>query len=163
VPKTPKISVAVSGISAALKKLQKYPGVLNACLQEGLMIIAEEIRKTAVDKLKEQQAIDLGQLWNSIAIHQISPKSVVVGTNVEYAAAVEFGTKGHWLKIDNVPGFRNWMKHHGIDPQEKMTYFYVHPKPRPYMEPAFQEGQKIANGIINGAMNEAVRKTETQT
>jgi len=160
-PKTPKISVAVSGISAALKKLKKYPGVLNACLQEGLMIIAEEIRKTAVDKLKEQQAIDLGQLWNSIVIHRISAKSVIVGTNVEYAAVVEFGTKGHWLKIDNIPGFRNWMKHHGIDLQERMTYFYVHPKPRPYFEPAFQEGRNIAEGIISRTMNEAVRKTET--
>jgi len=161
VPKTPKISVAVSGISAALKKLKKYPGVLNACLQEGLMIIAEEIRKTAVDKLKEQQAIDLGQLWNSIVIHRISAKSVIVGTNVEYAAVVEFGTKGHWLKIDNIPGFRNWMKHHGIDLQERMTYFYVHPKPRPYFEPAFQEGRNIAEGIISRTMNEVVCKTET--
>jgi len=159
--KTPKISIEVNGISAALKKLQKYPDVLNTCLQEGLLIIAEEIQKTAVDKLKEQQAIDLGQLWNSIAIHQISPKSVIVGTNVEYAAAVEFGTKGHWLKIDNIPGFRNWMKHHGIDLQEKLTYFYVHPKPRPYFEPAFQEGRNIAEGAISKAMNEAVRKTET--
>jgi len=158
--KIPKVTIKVDGSKQVLKSLQKYPDALNACLQEGLMIIAEEMQKTAVNKLKEQGAVDLGQLWNSIAIHQISPKSVVVGTNVEYAAAVEFGTKGHWLKIDNVPGFRNWLKHHGLDLQAKLTYFFVHPKPRPYMEPAFLEGQKVANGIINSAMNEAVRKTE---
>jgi hypothetical protein len=85
-----------------------------------------------------------------------------VGTNIEYAAAVEFGTKGHWLKIDNIPGFRNWMKHHGIDPEEKLIYFYVEPKPRPYMEPAFQRGKQILPETIEKQIENTLHRLKNE-
>ena len=151
-----KVEVDLGAIENVKSFCRHYPEVLAAALYDGVLVIAAEIQRTAVMKLKEQGAIDLGQLWNSIHIHRISPTEVIVGTNVEYAAAVEFGTKGHWLTIDKIPGFRGWLKRHGIDLDAKMKYFYVHPKPRPYMEPAYEEGKRIAPGEIKKAVESAV-------
>ena len=123
--------------------LKKCPAELESALEQGILNIALSMEGFAKQKLKEHGAVDLGQLLNSITIKRLSPRQALVGTNLEYAPAVEFGTKGHWLKIDNIPGFRNWMKHHGLDPEEKLTYFYVEPKPRPYMEPAYEWGKQI--------------------
>ena len=151
-----KVEVDIKAIEDVKKFCRAYPQALTNALYDGVLMIAEEIQRTAVMKLKEHGAIDLGQLWNSIHIHRISPTEVIVGTNVEYAAAVEFGTKGHWLTIDKIPGFRNWLRRHGIDLDAKMKYFYVHPKPKPYMEPAYQEGKRIAPDEIKKAVKTAM-------
>ena len=151
-----KVDVEMKAVRNVERFCRAYPQALTAALEEGALAIALEIQRTAVSKLKEQGAIDLGQLWNSIHVHRISPTEVVVGTNVEYAAAVEFGTKGHWLTIDKIPGFRGWLRRHGIDLEAKMKYFYVHPKPRPYMEPAYQEGKRIAPAEIRMAVETAM-------
>jgi len=143
-----KVDVDMKAIEGVKSFLSRYPGELTEAVYEGVLIIATEIQRTAVDKLKSHGAVDLGQLWNSINIHRISSTEVIVGTNIEYAAAVEFGTKGHWLTIDKIPGFRNWLRRHRIDLDKKMKYFYVHPKPKPYMEPAYQTGKELAPGII---------------
>jgi len=137
------ITLDLGKIKELKRMLQKCPMELERALEEGILSIALSLEAFAKQKLKEQGAIDLGQLLNSITVKRISRRHALVGTNVEYAAAVEFGTKGHWLKIDNIPGFRNWLKHHNIDPEGKLEFFYVEPKPRPYMEPAFQWGKQI--------------------
>ena len=137
------MQVDLGKIKDLKRMLEKYPQELERALEKGILSIALSMEAFAKQKIKEQGAIDLGQLLNSITVKRISTRHALVGTNVEYAAAVEFGTKGHWLKIENIPGFREWMKHHGIDPDEKLIYFYVEPKPRPYMEPAFQWGKQI--------------------
>ncbi len=138
-----EMKVDLTKIRDLKNMLKKYPAELEQALGQGILNIALSMEGFAKQKLKERGAIDLGQLLNSITVKRISHKHAIVGTNVEYAPAVEFGTKGHWLKIENIPGFRNWMKHHGIDPEEKLVYFYVEPKPRPHMEPAFEWGKQI--------------------
>ena len=120
-----KVEVDIGAIENVKSFCRHYPEVLVAALYDGILTIAEEIQRTAVTKLKEQGAIDLGQLWNSIHIHRISPTEVIVGTNVEYAAAVEFGTKGHWLTIDKITGFRGWLRRHGIDMDWNMTVYSI--------------------------------------
>ena len=153
-----KVDVDIKAIEGVTSFLKRYPGELIQAVYEGVMIIATEIQRTAVEKLKSHGAVDLGQLWNSINIYRISPTEIVVGTNVEYAAAVEFGTKGHWLTIDKIPGFRNWMRRHGIVLDKKMKFFYVHPKPKPFMEPAYQEGKSIAPAIIRREVEAALAR-----
>ena len=143
-----KVDVDMKAIEGVKSFLKRYPGELREAVYDGVLIIATEIQRTVVEKLKGHGSIDIGQLWNSIHIHRISTSEIIVGTNVEYAAAVEFGTKGHWLTIDKIQGFRDWLRRHGIDLDRKMKYFYVHPKPKPYMEPAYQEGKELAPSII---------------
>ena len=156
------VKVDLGKIKGLKRMFEKYPGELERSLAEGILNIAHSMEAFAKQKIKEQGAIDLGQLFNSITIKRISKRQVIVGTNVEYAAAVEFGTKGHWLKIDNIPGFRNWMKHHGIDPEEKLIYFYVEPKPRPYMEPAFQEGKAKLPEVIQNQIQQTMRRLKSE-
>jgi len=151
-----KIEVDFPAVEKVKRFGRSYPGALKVALYQGLTAIALEIQRTAVERLKEGGAVDLGQLWNSIHIHKISPGEVIVGTNAEYAAAVEFGAEGHWLTIDKIPGFRGWMKRHGIDPVAKMKYFYVHPKPRSYMEPAYQQGKQVAPDEVKRAVEAAL-------
>jgi len=157
-----KVEVDTGAIRKAREMLKHYPDLLMDSLREGLLEIARHIHKTAVESLTESGAVDLGQLRNSIHIHKISAAEIIVGTNVEYAAAVEYGAKGHWLTIDKIPGFRAWMKSHGIDPEEDMKYFYVHPKPRPYMEPAYQAGAEETPEVIRKAVDEAVREIRSK-
>ena len=137
------VNVDLGKIKGLRRMIEKYPDELAHALEAGIMNIALAMEGFAKQKIKEHSAIDLGQLLNSITVKRISKKHVIVGTNLEYAPAVEFGTKAHWIKIENIPGFRNWMQRHGIDLDEKMKYFFVEPKPRPFMEPAFQYGKKL--------------------
>ena len=153
-----KVDVDMKAIEGVKSFLKRYPGELTEAVYDGVLIISNEIQRTAVEKLKSHGAVDLGQLWNSINIHRISSTEIIVGTNVEYAPAVEFGTKGHWLTIDNIPGFRHWLRRHGIDLDRKMRYFYVHPKPKPFMEPAYQEGKQITPGIIRRGVEAAMTR-----
>ena len=152
------MQVDLGKIKDLKRMLEKYPQELEKALEEGILSIALSMEAFAKQKIKEQGAVDLGQLLNSITLKRISPRHAIVGTNVEYAAAVEFGTKGHWLKIDNIPGFRNWMKHHGIDPEGKLEFFFVEPKPRPYMEPAFQWGKQTLPETVEKQVEATIRR-----
>ena len=156
------VQVDLTKIKNLKKFFEQYPGELERTLEAGLLDIALMMQGVAKQKIKEQGAIDLGMLFNSIVVKRISARQVIVGTNVEYAAAVEFGTKGHWLKIDNIPGFRNWLRHHGIDLDEKLVYFYVAPKPRPYMEPAFQEGKAKLPEVIQNQVQQTMRRLKSE-
>jgi hypothetical protein len=153
-----KVDIDMPAIAKVQNFCRQYPNVLKAAIYEGLLAVALEIQRTAVERLKGEGAVDLGQLWNSIHIHRISPTEIIVGTNLEYASAVEFGAEGHWLTIDKIPGFRGWMKRYGIDLDSRMKYFYVHPKPKPYMEPAYQEGKRIAPDEVKRAVEEAMAR-----
>jgi len=141
-----KASKVVSGVSELILRE----------LEEGMMELSTLVDRHAKEKLKEHGAIDKGQLWNSITIVPISKTEIIVGTNVSYAAAVEFGTKGHWLHIESTPGFRGWLTRHGIDKEEKLEFFYVEPKPRPYMEPAYNFGKTMVPSVIQDRINNVI-------
>jgi len=155
------VNVDLGKIKGLRRMLEKYPNELGQALEAGILNIALAMEGFAKQKVKEHSAIDLGQLLNSITVKRISKKHAIVGTNVEYAAAVEYGTKAHWIKIENIPGFREWMKHHGIDPEGKLRYFFVAPKPRPFMEPAFQWGKQILPEKIEKQIEQTMKRLQS--
>lgn len=68
--------------------------VLNAlrnAVERGLMAIGETAVTYAKKSLTEQKAVDTGRLRNSIN-YLVRDDEVYIGTNVEYAPYVEFGT-----------------------------------------------------------------------
>lgn len=148
----------------AIEKAEKVvSGVSELILQEihdGMMELSTLIEAQAKEKIKEHGAIDQGQLWNSITIVIISKTEVIVGTNVSYAAAVEFGTKGHWLHIESTPGFRGWLTRHGIDKENKMEFFYVEPKPRAYMEPTYFYGKSMVPSVIETRVKNVINRLQ---
>ena len=50
------------------------------------------------------------------------------------------------------------MRHHGIDPEGKLEFFFVEPKPRPYMEPAFQWGKQIMPETVERQVEATIRR-----
>ena len=68
--------------------------VLNAlrnAVERGLMAIGETAVTYAKKSLTEQKPVDTGHLRNSIN-YRVRDDEVYIGTNVEYAPYVEFGT-----------------------------------------------------------------------
>lgn len=90
------------------------------------------------------KAVDTGNLMNSIT-HEVDKKelSVKIGTNVEYAPYVEFGTgeyaengegrKGGWFYTND----------------KGKTYFTLGMKPRPFLRTAFYENKDEIKKIMN--------------
>lgn len=65
---------------------------VQACVQRALEMIGLQAEKHAKEALTQQGAVDTGRLRNSVTHQVISETAVAVGTNVEYAPYVEFGT-----------------------------------------------------------------------
>lgn len=64
---------------------------LRNAVERGLMAIGETAVTYAKKSLTEQKAVDTGRLRNSIN-YLVRDDEVYIGTNVEYAPYVEFGT-----------------------------------------------------------------------
>lgn len=90
------INIKINDHSGEVKAL-KNGGVDRAL--EAIGIEAEKYAKLHLEDAPRR--IDTGRLRNSVS-HTVSDKSVYVGTNVEYAPYVEFGTvkmeANHFLK-----------------------------------------------------------------
>jgi len=156
-----EVAVDWEALKKAATLLSGFSDRLLQALEEGVMELAVEIEREAKQQLKSQGAIDQGQLWNSMTVVPLSKTEAIVGTNVSYAAAVEFGSRGHWLHIASTPGFRNWLTRHGIDKEQSREFFYVEPKPRPYMEPAYETGRKRTGEIFQEKIDRVMRRIET--
>ncbi len=154
------VKIDFKAIEKAEKVVSGVSELILQEIQEGMMELSTLVETEAKEKIKEHGAIDQGQLWNSITIVPISQTEVIVGTNVSYAAAVEFGTKGHWLHIESTPGFRGWLTRHGIDKEKRKEFFYVEPKPRAYMEPAFIHGKSMVPSVIETRVKNVISRLQ---
>lgn len=80
----------------------EFKGLKDGGVERALEAIGIEAEKYAKLHLEDApRRIDTGRLRNSVS-HVVSDKSVYIGTNVEYAPYVEFGTvkmeANHFLK-----------------------------------------------------------------
>ena len=148
-----KIAIDTKALAKCKAVLSKHPQMLNAALQNAMITLAEDVRRVAVTKLRDSGAVDTGLLMNSIVVVPEGKHTMIVGTNVAYAAAVEYGAKGHWIHIDSIPGFRVWLKRHGIPGWDTRKFFYVEPTPKPYFEPAFEHGKALAPKVVEMALD----------
>ncbi len=121
-------------------------------------------RLEAVGKFVEDNAnllvpVDSGYLRGSIT-HKVDEQdlSVIIGTNVEYAAYVEFGTgeyaengqgrKGGWFYVTDKPVVAGWLKALGKLKDGKYLYFTYGSKPQPYLRPAILENKDEIRRIL---------------
>tara|TARA_R100000234_G_scaffold45398_1_gene27118 strand:- start:555 stop:1007 length:453 start_codon:yes stop_codon:yes gene_type:complete len=120
-----------------LKKLQdKYPDVLDLALDDTADAMSLEAQRMV--------PVDTGRLRGSINVKR-EYLSKVIGTNVEYATDVEFGTGPHEIVAKNKKVLANKKK--GIIFGKKVK----HPgsKPKPFMRPAFENNRrKVAEFFI---------------
>lgn len=67
---------------------EKFPAEMEKRLETALLKGGETVRAEAVLHCP----VDTGRLRSSLAVEQVDPVTVLVGTNLEYGIYVEFGT-----------------------------------------------------------------------
>lgn len=115
---------------------------------------AVNVALTASALLVEGQAkalapVDTGNLRNSIT-HELGKKEARVGTNVEYAQAVEFGTSPHTISIKDKKVLSDGKTFFGKTVQHPGT------APQPFLNPALETNKSNIKKIFADAIKEAM-------
>lgn len=141
----------VQGIDKLMSALTALsnPNFADQALMKGLMLAGKQIQGTA----KKLCSVDTGQLRNSIEVTEVSD-GVDVGTNVEYAPYVEYGTgaegdgdvphttKEVWRYVDEDG---NWHTTSGQPP-------------RPFLYPALKANEGNVGLIVNNTLQQEIDK-----
>ncbi len=138
-----KVSLRVEGLDKAIRELQNFPKKKAAEIVQELDRTTLAIESQAKRNLTDNGSVDTGRLRASIVRQATGEYSRTVGTNVEYAPGVEFGTAPHLIvpkraKALKTPfGFFKKVKHPGS-------------RPKPFLFPAAesQRAQFIANMTV---------------
>jgi HK97 gp10 family phage protein len=144
------MQVEIKGLSGLLKKLDRLGGDLEVAMREAMLKGGSVFEKSA----KENCPVDTTRLRESITTQAIDNHTVSIGTNVEYAIPVEYGTgpkgdpavphtaKKYW-RYKGPDG--NWITSHGQAPQ-------------PYMRLAFKQSKDKALEVIQKSLQDSVRE-----
>lgn len=137
-------------LMAKLKRLGKGKAAEQA-VHKGMLQGAKTVQGSA----KLLCPVDSGRLRDSIEIEDVSQDTVAVGTNVEYAVYVEYGTgqlgdptvphttKEYWRYQDEDG---NWHTTHGQPP-------------RPYLTPALSMSQTDVKRKVIAQLQKAIKET----
>jgi HK97 gp10 family phage protein len=84
-------------VKVTLEGMPRLRATLSGIPETGRRVVQREVKRAALNVeagAKRRAPVDTGRLRNSIT-HRVEPDglSAVVGTNVEYAPHVEFGTR----------------------------------------------------------------------
>jgi len=137
----------LKGDKALKQALKQHRVKLTQKMQLALRAGAMEIQNSA----KKKVPVKTGNLKRSIntEIEENGDEiNAIIGTDVEYAPYIEYGTRPHKInapvEIKNV-GWRYIGKHPGTEP-------------KPFLRPAFDENEKKANEIIDKTLDKLLRK-----
>lgn len=88
---------------------------VQACVERALEMIGLQAEKHAKEALTKQGAVDTGRLRNSVT-HQVIMllDAVAVGTSVEYAPYIEFGTYKMGARPYIKPAVENYLNEYKI-------------------------------------------------
>lgn len=140
----------IQGIDRLTKKLSQLGGNVEKAVGKGLLKGGKAVQSSA----KLLCPVDSGALRNSIAAERESALEVRVGTNLEYAAYVEFGTgkkgdptvphttKEQWRYQDDKG---NWYTTSGQFPQ-------------PFLGPALKECKDQVKKEVVASVEKAIRE-----
>jgi hypothetical protein len=121
--------------------------------------------------VRRQNAINFGTLWNSIAATgsgEGASRTVEIGSPLEYAAPVEFGSR-HSGSGPPLGPLRLWARRRLrlSGPKATAAAVYVRNKartrgfaPRPFMAPAFDDNQPQLQRIFGRASDRAIRRMQ---
>lgn len=149
-----KVTISIQGANEVLKELnnitEKNIQKLNNDIKNAAIYCMGEAKRN-VSRPYPQGAVDTGQLMNSITIEERIGENQInylIGTNVNYAPYVEYGTRPHFPPVQ---ALMEWVKRHargskslfGKDDTRKVAYaiaFTISKRgttPRPFLRPAF--------------------------
>jgi phage gpG-like protein len=122
---------------------------LENARDRALESIGQTAVKYAQDELTAQGAVDTGRLRNSIT-HAVDGDDVYIGTNVEYAPYIEFGT-GHYSALGGGTTKPSW-----VYQDEFGEWHRAYPQPaRPYIKPAAADHASEYRKLLEESMNNA--------
>lgn len=103
--------IRIEGLEKLMKQLKELRTDSDAIIEKGLLRGAERVCADA----KLRCAVSSGALRNSIHTEKTAPLTVAVGTNLEYAVPVEYGTgtKGDPAVPHTQKGFWRWQDEEG--------------------------------------------------
>lgn len=151
-----KIDVDVEGLDAALAKLgpELYARPLRDFFKKCGIYVS--------DRAKELAPVDTGRLRASLT-YQVDegepPQQVAIGTNVEYAPYMEFGTgmmsdgpdgprARHWPPAD---ALNIWANRHGFSSGAQVAHIIGMRgglEPKRYLRNAFEQAREAINGFL---------------
>jgi HK97 gp10 family phage protein len=128
----PEITITLKGVDEAVFKFDS----LDVKVAEGVREVVKDISDRVERAAKKLCPVDTGRLrasiWTNMRKDELGAE---VGTNVDYAAHVEFGTKAHVIRPKNKKflSFKingKWIRARVVN----------HPgtRPQPFMFPAFE-------------------------
>jgi HK97 gp10 family phage protein len=105
---------------------------LESAIDAGVEKTAAQVERSA----KQNAPVDTGSLRASLRFRQLALGTYAVGTNVEYAPDVEFGTEPHTI----TPDTKEALKFEGEDGSPVFASKVNHPgtPAQPYLRPALQ-------------------------
>jgi len=130
--------VEIKGLNELEKSLDKILSKKERIKRE-VLFTALDIQKNAKKRLRDQKAIDEGNLMNSIMVDSVQGGlAAEIGSIAPYAPYVEFGTRPHFPPPD---ALEDWAKHHGFDSAWPICKAIAKRglKERPYLNPAYEE------------------------
>lgn len=137
------VTIRITGEKALRAKLTdaRADGPVNRFLDRGAFYIQGKARGYA--------RVDRGRLRNSIGTETTSNRERSVGSNVDYAPHVEFGTSPHFPPPDALEG---WARRHGFG--EGGGFLVARAiarkgtKEQPYLRPAAEDGEGFVQSQI---------------
>ena len=120
------MQISIEGVDGVINALQNL--VSGGKLQNALAMAGEVVRADAVDNCP----VDTGRLKNSIT-STVEGDSAVIGTNVEYAQYVEFGTGAQGDKSVAHTTKKHWTYYSG-----GRFYTTSGHAPQPFLVPALK-------------------------
>lgn len=130
------MEIKIDGLDKIVAKLRHLGGDVDDALDKGVHIGALKVQADA----KTYCPVDTEQLRGSISCERIAKGAYAVGTNVEYAVYVEYGT-----------GLRG-------NPDVPHTSAVVGTYPHPYLMPALASNHKYVYKACQAQLIKAIRE-----
>ncbi len=161
-------TVEIKGLQGVIDRLQRLGKSIDAIadnsLHKSAYILKREIETniqsvTASYGGRTYKAVDTGALLRSIHVEKLGLCHYAIGTAIEHAPYVEFGTgsAGDPAVAHNTSDICARKNRKNADAPPKLVHFAPQP-PRPYMRPAFASKSDVvtmnmSRAIINAALS----------
>lgn len=145
------MEVSIEGLEGLMVKLRRLGGSVDAAIDKGIGKGVQKIKSDA----KVNCPYDTGRLKGSISTEHLEPKVWAVGTNVEYAMFVEFGT-GQL----GAPGVSHTMQPWTWRDADGNYHTTYGAPPRPYLYPALLSNREYVFKMCQSELRKAIRSAK---
>ena len=145
-------TIEIKGLQGVINRLRALGKDLDMVVDNSLHKSAYNVKRQTENNIEAVGAVDTGRLRNSIVVEKVDKCRYAVGTNVEYAPPVEFGTG---FKGDPAVAHTSKIKWVYCDPGGQFHTAYPQPA-RPFLRPAFEaKRQEITDDLVRDILKAA--------